>query len=344
MLPGLRAEASEIANAHVARAEVADDSREARTAALGAALDQVVLRLTGREVPAESLASMRAAVADLVSAYRFLWREGAPGDTPQRLIEVRFDPAALERRLAELGIPVWGLTRPDVLVWIGVETGGGRRWFDRELDVEATAVIEAAADARGVPLIWPLNDVEDRASLALADLWGGFAEPIGNASTRYAPNAILSVRIERDGARFRTRWTLLQGDNPAVWDHAGYDLGALLTQGIATTAETLAARFAPLASSLTVENAEIEFDGVKSLDDFAAINTLVESLAGVRAFRPVYADGERLRYAVEFTGGRNALEQTLKLQRRLQVQAPVVDTASPGTETAPSRLYFRYQR
>ncbi|NMV28013.1 DUF2066 domain-containing protein, partial [Vibrio parahaemolyticus] len=57
---------------------------------------------------------------------------------------------------------------------------------------------------RGLPITIPVGDFDDVTGVNVSDLWGGFIEPIGQASQRYPADAVLVVRAQGE----QIRWTL----------------------------------------------------------------------------------------------------------------------------------------
>ncbi len=104
--------------------------------AMGQALKQVLVKITGsrsvgdREVTRELIGQ----AVGLVQEYRYeVPAAGATGgQTAGRLLLVRFDSHALHQALRDRGLPVWGATRPTLLLWLGVEQEGQRRFFQPE--------------------------------------------------------------------------------------------------------------------------------------------------------------------------------------------------------------------
>ncbi len=93
---------------------------------------------------------------------------------PARLLKVTFDRNAVERLLREKRLPVWDANRPGALVWIGVDQASHRRLGMPDDDTALYSVLTDSSGGRGVPLIFPLMDLEDQTLLQVADIWGDF--------------------------------------------------------------------------------------------------------------------------------------------------------------------------
>ena len=194
-------------------------ARDQREAATQAAMAQLLIRVTGsRNAPLDPAAQrLLAAPADYLSSYG-LDRQG-------RAI-VGFRRGAVERVLTEAGLPVWGPERPLTLLWVAVDDGvGGRALLadeKTELDAATTpqmaelletvrAEIVAAAEERGLPVAWPLLDLEDLNAVTFTDVWGGFDDRIVAASVRYRADAVLIGRVRPGLAGHEVEWLFVHG-------------------------------------------------------------------------------------------------------------------------------------
>ena len=160
----------------------------AREAALGRALQDVLVRVTGS---AESASQSRAQSllkqpGRFVEQFRFLELPGRlPGQPPQLRLWVQFDGVALSREIRQAGLPYWGPERPDVLAWLAIDDRGRRYLVSETGESSAAGTLMRAARHRGLPLTLPLMDLEDQRAVQFTDVWGGFVGTVNEASQRY---------------------------------------------------------------------------------------------------------------------------------------------------------------
>jgi hypothetical protein len=140
---------------------------------------------------------------------------------------VGFRRSQVERVLTELGMRVWGPERPLTLLWVAVDDGvGGRALLGAndttelgaaitpEMTQMVTAVraeITAAAAERGLPVAWPLLDLEDLNAVSFIDVWGKFEEPILAASARYRADAVLIASVRPGSFGNEVEWLFVDG-------------------------------------------------------------------------------------------------------------------------------------
>lgn len=321
-------------NLYTATLPVPDQSAEARAAAVAAAFEQVLVKMTGqRDVAARPEAqALLASPGRYLAAFRYEQETITDPETgeslDQTLLQARFDAQAMARAVREAGLPLWGDERPATLVWLALEDGRQRVLLSAGLTdnpegfgSEALEVLQAAADARGIPLVLPLLDSQDRARVAYADVAGGFAERILAASERYGADAVLVGRVLRTGQVWSGRWQLLEtGQTPSQWENRAPALDEALRGGINPVADAFAARFALQVVAGAGSQVDLRIDGVDSLAAYARVLEYLEKLTPVQSLAVRQVSDQELVLLLVLRGDVSHLERALTLGR---VLAPV---------------------
>lgn len=292
------------------RIAVESQQPEVREQVTRQALSQILLRMTGRDDLAES----EAAAPLLERPGRFLQRyqyESQPGQ--QLVLLMQFDGTAIRRALAGRGVPTWSADRPPVLVWLAVEQGGRRLLVGGEEGGDIRAQLQAAAARRGVLLLFPLMDSEDRQKVSGADVFGGFTERVQQASERYGTPLMVMGRMYREGGGWAARWTLSERDSVS-WNTAGPTLGEVLNSAAVELATRLQTRYAILPTPGSREQQlVIQVAGVSTLRDYDRLERRLRSVGGVTDVRPLALEPDTvmLQLAFEIAPERvwNALRQ-----------------------------------
>lgn len=270
---------------YTTRVPVSSTDESEREAGVRAALSRVLVKLTGRrDVTRDPRARKLLERAEgWVAEYRYLPRTG---DGAKDLLEVRFQGPQVRRALQEAGLPLWPTPRPGVLVWAAVEDGGGGRLLEQG-DPALTAALVAARD-RGMELLLPLLDLEDRSRVRPADVLGGFDETIREASARYAPDGVLIGAAERGGdGTWGVEWRLYLGDTRRGWRSRGATLEAAVTQGIHGLADRLARLLTPAADAGVRPGALlVAVEGIDSMEDFARARAFLAESSALQEVRP----------------------------------------------------------
>ena len=280
---------------------VGDASEAGRAAAAAEALRQVVVRVTGRRTAAGD-----GALADLYAdarRYALSFKSDAAGQ-----LTVGFDPDALDAALTRVGQPLWPRDRPATLVLFASEHSGLPRPLAPDLD--ARRELERAAQARGLPLIWPgaLDAAVEQPFLA--DVVAGRLEPLRALALSLGAEGVL---VRRSAVPSPT-WSWLGPAGPG-------------TVAAATPAEAIHALADRYAAQYAVREAGsgrvgVVVRGVRDLNDYASVLTVLGALATVRGVEVHEAEGETLRLRVGFRGEPDGLRAAALQSGRFSADDP----------------------
>ncbi len=292
--------------------------------AFAAALRQVLVKLTGRRAAGGAvIASQLGDPVALVEQYR---------NVSADRISVGFDAIALRRALDQAGLPVWAEERPATLVWLATDRGQGQRDILTSADgrggargSSARRLLLNAGKARGLPLILPLVDAQDRGALSFADLWGDFTDPVVQASQRYRADAVLIGRARgADPRRAQVRWTLLSGGQRMDWT-------GTVASGPDEAADRLAMQLAADAGSK--RRLRVKVAGLASFDAYGTISAYLSGLSSVVSCDVVEVIDDRAVFELQVRGSADQLMRTIALRRLLQ-------PADPDIAGAAADLYY----
>lgn len=325
------ATAAEVRDLYEAEVAVADQQAEARQQAMRDGLAEVLVRATGYGATAQDpeLADLLANASRYVQQYRYR-HAPATDTTPATLVLwMSFDANTINQSLRERGQPVWGSARPLLLVWLALETGSERHLVSAA-ESAAWPALEMAARRRGLPLRLPLLDLEDQARVTAADVWGGFQEPVLNASARYQPQAVLLGRLyyDRQGVWY-ARWTLRIGEEALHWDNTGAMPDEVLTAGVESSADALAARFAQVGRLEGGTQLSLRVSDVNSLADYARLLGYLRSLSGVSAVQITAVEPQAVSCRLTLEVGPEAVVRTIGLGATLAAVPVMAEPRSP---------------
>jgi len=320
------AAALKVQGLYEAEVPIADQSAGARQQAVAGALRLVLIKLSGdRHIPeAIVVAPLLAGAERYVQQFRYgeaLVPAAEPAAAPRKEMRfwVRFEEDALTRDLRDLGVPIWERERPSTLLWLVIAGAGGRAWATAEEHQPLLGVIDARAAARGIPLLYPLFDLEDGAALQPSDVWGGFAGPVQEASRRYHADAVLTAALESPVAGiWEARWTAAIGEETLSWTGEGDLPESLLEEGIDGMADLLAARYAGTHGTLEASLFDITVVNVETVDAYARALKYLQSLNSVADAQVAEVDAGRVRFSLRVHGGEGALAQAIALGRTLE--------------------------
>ncbi|RUO79183.1 DUF2066 domain-containing protein [Pseudidiomarina taiwanensis] len=272
------------------RVQVNSQATTERNQALRDAFTATLLKVTGDTELINHPAVQNALdnVRDYVVQYGYQQDDGL-------FLWAQFEQARVEALIQQAGSGVWSNLRPQLLIWLVVEDENLRREVLSSADESIlTQQLRNAATARGLPVQFPVLDLNDRMAIDTVDIWGRFEDRIAFASARYSPDGVIVARAYQNdpslaAERWRIDWTLNLGD--LRWRGAvdGMDLSLLGADLVADITAQLAQRYRIDASEETSRLWRIQIAGLDSLAKAIAAEQLLNDL-------PAVEDVQLIRY------------------------------------------------
>jgi len=288
----------------------------------------ILIKITGdRQAPGRTaLAPLMEQARNYLQQYRYrevtIKQEAEPGkvvNTTETRLWVKFDEDNLNQALRDLSVPVWGKERPSTLLWLAVGDARGRRLAGLDDGAEYIQVIDQRARQRGIALIYPLLDLEDSAVLRASDVWGGFRQPVVNASTRYRPDAILTGSIESPVAGiWEGHWTVYIDDQMASWSNEADLLAAVLEEGIDNLGDILASRFVRPDALTGVNEVRLTVADIFDTDQYARVLKYLSSLNSGADVEVMQVEQGKVTFRIMAHGGDLSISQAIALGRILE--------------------------
>lgn len=191
--------------------KVDDKTRDTRLAASRKALLNVLVKVSGDESADQNkLAQQRTKdISDYI--LKFEYDEKANG---QLNLVVKFEARKINELIKELNLPLWGVQRPLVAIWLGIEDNWRRELVTQESYPQLEQLIYDKAGRRGLPVVVPLLDLQDRRLVGIPEVWGNFSEPVEEASSRYSAERSITARMyqEPDSDTWILDWRFTNDD------------------------------------------------------------------------------------------------------------------------------------
>ena len=255
-----------------------------------------------------------------------------------RMLRVMFDENAVNRMLRQRGLTVWGGMRPATLIWLATEQEGRRSLVISDSDEQIYTGIFNAMETRGVPILFPLMDLEDQTSLQVSDVWGGFADTIWQASERYGADAVMTARLIQFGPElWRAGWTLLLDGKEFLWDSEGDSMAMTVEAGVHAGMDLLASNYAPSAAENSVDAIYLRVAGINDLYSYGRLQRHLAGQDVVEQLSLVFVEPDAVTYALQVRGGQHALEQGISLSSiLLSDRSEKIEPQTPSA--APSEV------
>ncbi len=296
---------------------VADKSQAELTAGSSQALSEVLVKISGRSDVLQN-SVLRSALGDarnLVQQYAYTRHSEGSGEL---LARFEFDRTVISDLVAQAGVPLWTANRPTVLLWMVIEGPQGRQFPSGEAYVEMSDRIRDEFGRRGVPVQFPLYDLNDAAAISVDELWRLNASSVTGASQRYDIQHILAGRLATlsDGS-WVGDWTFLSDNSRIDRSIRAGDAQAFLQAGVSLVAEEMSAKYAVAPSTRVSEGVKVLVSGVSSYSDYASIVAWLEGLELIKSANIEQIKGDTIQLNLIAQADAGQLAAIIELNKHL---------------------------
>lgn len=298
-------------------------SERERAALLG--LRQVMVRMSGvtqlDDYPDLPTALNRANRS--IEQFHYAQVKDRDGMTQEHLV-MTFSTAAVETALKQAGLPYWPPTRPSILVWLVEDDMAEGKNLVNDISAPVVEGLLDAAQLRGLPLRFPLLDLEDRLVISAEQLWNLNEAAILEASLRYGADTVLLGRYTRTfSGQWWTTWQFFHQGKGQLYDLRDEDPVAVGQQALTPLADYLA-EFYALKSNRDVDGAAPLYVQVRPVANFRAYRQTLDSLdrlAVVTSLEVAAVTQDSLLLSLQLNGDWNQLLNAISLDNKLRARA-----------------------
>ncbi|MBT5054230.1 MAG: DUF2066 domain-containing protein, partial [Gammaproteobacteria bacterium] len=235
----------------------------------------------------------------------------------RQVMRIRFAPSLIAKILREADLPVWGSNRPSVLSWMAIDDESGRQVLGEANESLFSLTLNQVAQARGVPLLLPLWDLEDSRGVSSSEIWGRFLGRIEAASQRYSPDKILVFRAESEFSnQWRGDWSLGEGGQWRSGTVYGETQAQLATSLVAALASVLSEQYAVTSTRSEVR---LTVEGITEIQDYAEVSRYLEGLTQVMSVQPVRVLSDMIEFKLRSEGEVQQIIDVIALDRKLSL-------------------------
>ncbi|WP_341501592.1 DUF2066 domain-containing protein [Gallaecimonas sp. GXIMD4217] len=313
-LVSLSAEAVQVEDLFRAKVAVDGQGEQARQAAVKTAFTEILIKVTGDADIAQK-PEAQALLAD-ANPYLLSFRYGQDEDGLN--LYAVFDAKPLTESLWRHGLSFWGAERPQTLIWLVRQDASGRELLTESSLGDQAQLLTATAAARGLPLMLPLGDLDDKLALSTTDIWGRFVEPVADASRRYPASQFVMARLWPSDGQWQLDWQLegelsLRGRLQAASEAEA--MVGLVTQ----LGQEMAARLA-IAGGQDSEPVTLKVTGLYRHQHYLRAMKVLGKLPVVANLSPSLLQGDSITFLVQLRGDEQQLHQALSLSPYFQAQ------------------------
>jgi len=345
------ADATVVNDLYSAKIPVAQQNTQTRIPAIRKAFQAVLVKVSGNSKGIQNpiLQQAFAKADDYVQQYSYRSNDNNNDGTHPYLLLVSFAPNAINSLLLKAKLPVWGADRPLTLFWIATSVAHQEKLISANDPGPIPNLIEQYADARGMPVIFPLLDLTDLKQIAVSDVMAPFVTSITQASVRYGSNAVAILRFIKMNNQWQTIWTLVSNSNTLSWTIKGSDLTSIVQTGINDISDALASQFA-LTGAAQQSKLNLQISGIDNLAAYARVRKYLSHLAIVTNVDLLQVNATQVTFQLNVVGSLAALQQAIKLDHLLtpsgyamDLAKQVANTQSDDDTTKPVALTLAYR-
>lgn len=309
-----------------AETEVAGQDAKERRRAFKRMFGEVITRISGTTQSAmfPTIIDAMKRPERFVQQYRYFQKKTKDVlgqkevDASISMLWARFDRKAIITLLQKSELPVWQDTRPAILVWLALDFEGQRYLLGNDDISPMREYLDLQATRRGVPLLFPLMDLEDQQQISFTDIWGGFSGAIHEASRRYATEAVMVGRILQDrNGRWAARWKLYDIQGELQWETEGDQAQESLGAGVDALADRLGGLYAVYEGEQLHTQVTLNVSEVRSLQAYARVQKYLHSISVISKKQLIQLEEDRLRFKLDIQGKLSDLTQVFALKNIL---------------------------
>ena len=336
------------------RAEIAVRSQDKgeRSRAASEGLMQVLYRITGSQAGLESeyVLSRLGKALSFVEQFQFRALDDPKirAQGYQEYMRMRFSEAVIESLIVDAGLSLWPTSRPNTLIWLVEDHPEfGRQTFNEFSEHPLITQLTQSSVVRGLPLSYPLLDLEDQLAVSADDVWTFNEQAIKEASQRYEADAILVGRVTTlSNGKLWSSWQFYHDGAVRQYDvraeSAMVDIGL---QALTPLADFLANKYAFVPEAQTSPSLVMYVSGITDFSAYYKTLAYIEGLALVNSVSLLEVRQDVLSLSVATESSLELLLRTLKLDKKIAAQTatsqqPAWEQARQGTAENPLRFYW----
>ncbi|MGL6026759.1 MAG: DUF2066 domain-containing protein [Vibrio sp.] len=302
---------------------------DADAAARVRAMQEVIVRATGSQAALTNEAVQKA----LRQSNQYITQFSTLQQGSQPVMRLQFSAPHIRALLTQAQLPFWPENRSNLLVWLVEEANYDRTIAWEHSDTQWLNQIKARARVRGLPLTVPVGDFDDVTGVQVADLWGGFVNPISVASQRYPTDAVLVIRAQGADLRWSlfdqsARSMLQQPTSPLTGQASGAQAASDMIDQIS---DYYARKSAVVVSSESSQFVLAQFSPLNSGADFFTVENKLKRLSSVASLEILNIQGAQVTFKVHLlTSAQEFSNEVLRMGQTALLDTSAAEFSSPS--------------
>lgn len=345
---GCNLQAAQVENLYTVELPVADQTTAQRLAVFNQAFREVVVKISGTDAALEHPGFERPLKnsSRYVHQFRYVILKNETSnafDSGQLILRVDFNQELVENLMRENDIPVWGKERPSTLLLISYDVNKNASLVSSDTTPDLVDELDEMANRLGLPVLFPLLDLEDRMIMGVRDIMNSNDANIDALAARYGPDAVLSGQlIGRAGKGWQGVWQARFSDQLFSWTYQAASRQDALNQAISQLARTLASEYALESYKYFEQDVLFSVDQMTGVEDHIKVQKYLQSLDAIESARVILIDSDKVTYRVKLRNTAEDLHRLISLGYVLeQLELPQINAA---TDDLTVIMNYRYTR
>lgn len=197
----------------------------------------------------------------------------------------------------------------------------GKRMMVSEQTPELQKRFNQAFFERGLPVLWPMHDLEDQSSLPLNQLWWLATDSIKIASQRYQADAILAGKLNLDSAgRWQYEGVLFHNGEQQNIATEGDSPMLALTLATSEVSRFFANQFAIKSDPMNGRSGiRVSVSKVNNFTDYSQVLKYFKRITGVRLVEVAQVNQNNVQLFLSLEGSWDKVQRIISLDNKLSM-------------------------
>lgn len=323
---------------------VADQTTSLRLDAFREAFQQVVVKVSGSGDALQSPAFKRPVENSSRYVKQFTY-DSRESEDPQEIgsllyLKIDFDQRLIESLLRDNNFPVWGRERPGSLLVVSYDVNENIRLVSADSTPKLVDMIDDVAIRQGLPILYPLMDLEDISLVRVGDVVSRHIEKIEIMASRYTPDALVVGQvIGRSGSGWFGDWEVRFDEQLFKWQHKASSQEAVVNQLVQHLSRVLALEYALESQAASSQDLLMSISALPGISQLVSAKNYLQSLTVVDSVRVALIENDIVTFRIRLKNDIEDLQRLIEFGEVLeQADFPQLNAQQDNTV----RLSYSY--
>ena len=310
---------------------VADQTTTLRLEAFREAFRQLVVKVSGSDDALRSKAFKRPVQnsSRYVKQFTYFAREKESEQELDNILylKIDFDQRLVESLLRDNQFAVWGRERPGNLVVISYDVNETISLVSGETTPELVNMLDDSAAKHGLPLLYPLMDLEDISLISVNDVISRHIDRIEIMASRYSPDTLVVGQIVgRSETGWLGDWEVRFDEQLFKWQFSASSQEAVVNQLVQHLSRVLALEFALQSHTASTQSLLMKVSGLKAIGQLVRAQRYLQTLTVVNSVQVSVIEKDSVTFSIDLKNEIEDLQRLIEFGEVLEQQEfPLLD-------------------